>query len=231
MTSFTDGRDSGAVLVTHFTLLLGMAAPVWLSNAPDLGCPLQEATAHAAGAAGAAAASAAAGSREQQPLWLAAFAGILILGARPRDCDGVGLSWPPHGVLLTWHHPHTTPQLPPCHLGAGFGDTAASAVGSLWGRRPLCAGCSKTWEGCAAALAATLAAWWLLLAAGAALPPGSTPGGGGGGGPVPVQWPAGGAGWAALGAATAGSCLLEGFTTQLDNAFMPLHYFALLCLL
>ena len=32
MMSFTDGRDSGMLLVSHFSLLTGMAVPVWLST-------------------------------------------------------------------------------------------------------------------------------------------------------------------------------------------------------
>jgi dolichol kinase len=37
--------------------------------------------------------------------------------------------------------------------------------------------------------------------------------------------------WGQLAGATVLSCLLEATTTQLDNIFMPLHHFALLCLL
>lgn len=235
MTSFTDGRDSGAVLVTHFSLLLGMAAPVWLSNALDQGCLQEEA--------------AAAAEAQRQPLWLAAFAGVLILGERCWwSAISAGASFhampgPLHcspWLRLLPMRSTSSPPLPslptPSSTRAGFGDTAASAVGSLYGRRRLCAGCNKTWEGCGAALAATLATWALLVAGSAALAGGGAPGSsdrgaGASSSLVPVQWPAGGASWAALGAATAGSCLLEGFTTQLDNAFMPLHYFSLLCLL
>lgn len=61
---------TGPILITHFTLLLGMAAPVWLSNALDGpacgasgGCGLLEAP-----------------QTEQQRLWPAALAGIMILG-------------------------------------------------------------------------------------------------------------------------------------------------------
>lgn len=115
----------------------------------------------------------------------------------------------------------------PAKPSPGFGDTAASAVGSLYGRHPLCHGCSKTVEGTAAGAAAMLAAWGLLAWAEAAMASSS----GGGGLWVPIQWTVGGSGWPLLAGATALSCLLEGVTTQLDNVFMPLHYFALLCLL
>ena len=57
---------AGLLLVTHLTLLLGMAAPVWLSNALDRG------------ALGGAADAAGAGER----VWPAAYAGILVVGER-----------------------------------------------------------------------------------------------------------------------------------------------------
>ena len=100
---------------------------------------------------------------------------------------------------------------------AGFGDTAASAVGSQLGRLPICRGCTKTVEGTAAAVAATMAAWWVLAVAA------STAAAGGG---VRI-----GGSWGQLAGGTVLSCLLEATTDQLDNIFMPLHYFALLCLL
>ena len=60
--------------MTHFTLLLGMAAPVWLSNALE---------GPACGGGGAVVAA-----EQQQPLWLASLAGILILGV----CGRAGLA-------------------------------------------------------------------------------------------------------------------------------------------
>lgn len=67
-------------------------------------------------------------------------------------------------------------------------------------------------------MGAAMAAWWLLAAALSA---------GGASDAAALEI----ASWPALAAATALSCLLEAVTTQLDNIFMPLHYFALLCLL
>ena len=109
--------------------------------------------------------------------------------------------------------------LPPL---AGFGDTAASAVGSLYGRRRLCPDTNKTWEGTAAAVVTTLAAWAALAALGSAAL-GSA--GAAAAGLALLQQPGV---WLRLAGVTALSCLLEGVTTQLDNVFMPLHYFALL---
>lgn len=80
------------------------------------------------------------------------------------------------------------------------------------------AGSRKTVEGTAGGAAATHVAWAALLAAA-------------GGGAFSAVLAPGAAGWAALAAATAGACLLEAATTQLDNVFVPLHLFALLCLL
>lgn len=224
---FTLPSAVGPILITHFTLLLGMAAPVWLSNAlssDNNGSSLE-------GGAG--------GQPEhQQPLWLAAHAGIMILGA-----DGwVHGTWqaialarlpvlsaflaghpvPGHSPGLRWsgRTVNLYSALPP--LLAGFGDTAASAIGSLYGRRCLCPDTSKTWEGTAAAVAATLAAWAALAVLGSAAL-GSA--GAAAAGLAHLQQPGV---WVRLAGATALSCLLEGVTTQLDNVFMPLHYFALL---
>jgi len=47
-------------------------------------------------------------------------------------------------------------------------------------------------------------------------------------GTVVGSGPAAGVSWAGLALATAAACLLEAATTQLDNIFVPLQYFALL---
>ena len=67
-------HTAGLVLVTHFTLLLGMAAPLWLSNAA------------AAAPGGSASATMPGEQHHQQDVapWLAAYAGILVLGERGR---------------------------------------------------------------------------------------------------------------------------------------------------
>ena len=79
MTSFIDSRDSGVVLVTHFTLLLGMAVPLWLSDA--LALPHDSGPMAAGGAA--IRDNAAVGP---VPVWPAGVAGIMIIG----ECPGPG---------------------------------------------------------------------------------------------------------------------------------------------
>jgi hypothetical protein len=61
---------AGLLLITHFTLLLGMAAPIWLSNALD------------------SAPEAAAGSSSPHAVWPAAYAGIFVIGGWT-DCCGI----------------------------------------------------------------------------------------------------------------------------------------------
>lgn len=155
MAQFLDERDGGAFLVTHFTLLLGMAAPIWLSNAMD-----DWSMANTAGV----------------QLWPAALAGIIM---------------------------------------TGIADAAASIIGSTFGRYPIARGSRKTIEGTAAGAVAALVVWAMLLGSGLVTAP-STGG---------IR------GWLALGGATLLSSLLEATTEQLDNIFVGLHYFALLCCL
>jgi dolichol kinase len=86
----------------------------------------------------------------------------------------------------------------------------------------ICRGSSKTVEGTLSAVAATLAGWVVLASAGWL---------GDGLGSSFAALHSGAAAWALTVAATALSCLLEAATCQLDNIFVPLHYYALLCLL
>lgn len=94
----------------------------------------------------------------------------------------------------------------------GIGDAVASVVGSLVGRVSICRGSTKTVEGTVAGAMATWVCMRLLLLQG---------GGGGGGGGAMVRW----------GVATFLSSLLEASTSQLDNLFIPLHFYTVLCCL
>jgi dolichol kinase len=93
-------------------------------------------------------------------------------------------------------------------------------VGLSVGHHVLVPGSKKTMEGTAAGAIATLCAWAALSAS----PWGSSfRSEEAGGWALP---------WCALFAATLLSSLLEAVTLQLDNLFVPLHYFALLaCIL
>lgn len=98
----------------------------------------------------------------------------------------------------------------------GFGDTMASVVGRTYGRVPIHAGSRKTVEGTLAGALSTMAAWLLVLQA-AVGGSARTAAQGGVGWPAPAQW-------RSLAAATAGACLLEACTSQLDNILIPLWY-------
>jgi dolichol kinase len=94
----------------------------------------------------------------------------------------------------------------------GIGDAVASVVGSLLGRVSICRGSRKTVEGTVAGAGATWVCMRLLLLQGD---------GGESGGGAMVRW----------GVATFLSSLLEASTSQLDNLFIPLHFYTVLCCL
>ncbi|KAL2985708.1 hypothetical protein AAZX31_12G166500 [Glycine max] len=137
MNAFTDHRDSDLLIVSHFSLLLGCALPIWMSTGYN-----------------------------DRPL--APFAGILSLG---------------------------------------IGDTMASMVGHKYGVLRW----SKTGS-TAAGITSVLAACSLLLPLLAST------------GYILTQH------WFSLLLAVTVSGLLEAYTTQLDNAFIPLFFYSLLCL-
>ncbi|PNH08314.1 Dolichol kinase [Tetrabaena socialis] len=139
MADFSDARDSGPVYVTHFTLLLGIAVPVWLAD-PVCGAA---AGAMMAGLYGPEAAEPMAGRGGQGE---AAEGAVRLSAAAARllpSCHAVlGL-----GGLVS----------------LGCGDTAAACVGFLLGRRRLFRGGRKTWEGTASGAAAMLGSWAVVV--------------------------------------------------------------------
>lgn len=142
MNAFTDHRDSDLLIVSHFSLLLGCALPIWMSSGYN-----------------------------DRPL--APFAGILSLG---------------------------------------IGDTMASMVGHKYGVLRWSKTGKKTVEGTAAGITSVLAACSLLLPLFAST------------GYILTQH------WFSLLLAVTVSGLLEAYTAQLDNAFIPLFFYSLLCL-
>ncbi|KAI3743234.1 hypothetical protein L1987_60940 [Smallanthus sonchifolius] len=142
MNAFTDHRDSDLLIVSHFSLLLGCALPIWMSSGFN-----------------------------DRPL--APFAGILSLG---------------------------------------IGDTMASMVGYKYGVLRWSKTGKKTVEGTAAGITSVLAACSVLLPLLAATEHMFTQH------------------WLSLLLAVTVSGLLEAYTSQLDNAFIPLVFYSLLCL-
>uniref|UniRef100_A0A7N0US89 dolichol kinase n=1 Tax=Kalanchoe fedtschenkoi TaxID=63787 RepID=A0A7N0US89_KALFE len=139
MTAFTDHRDSDILIVSHFSLLLGCAIPIWMSSGYN-----------------------------DRPL--APFAGILSLG---------------------------------------IGDTMASMVGHKYGVLRWSKTGKKTIEGTAAGITSMLVACLSLL---------------------PLLASTKYLNWLPLLSAVTVSGLLEAYTAQLDNAFIPLVFYSLLCL-
>lgn len=142
MNAFTDHRDSDLLIVSHFSLLLGCALPIWMSSGYN-----------------------------DRPL--TPFAGILSLG---------------------------------------IGDTMASMVGHKYGVLRWSKNGKKTIEGTAAGITSVLAACSVLLPVLAST------------GYIISQH------WFSLLLAVTVSGLLEAYTAQLDNAFIPLVFYSLLCL-
>ncbi|XP_057528297.1 dolichol kinase EVAN [Amaranthus tricolor] len=140
MNAFTDHRDSDLLIVSHFSLLLGCALPIWISSGFN-----------------------------DRPL--APFAGILSLG---------------------------------------IGDTMASMVGHKYGVLRWSKTGKKTIEGTAAGITSVLAACSFLLPLLAST--------------GYIQ------NWSSLLLAVVASGMLEAYTAQLDNAFIPLVFYSLLCL-
>ncbi|XP_010520384.1 PREDICTED: dolichol kinase EVAN [Tarenaya hassleriana] len=146
MNAFTDHRDSDILIVSHFSLLMGCALPIWMSSGFN-----------------------------DRPL--SPFAGILSLG---------------------------------------IGDTMASVVGHKYGVLRWSKTGKKTVEGTAAGITSVMAVCFVL---------------------VPVLASTGfyilttqEEKWVSLLVAVTGSGMLEAYTAQLDNAFIPLVFYSLLCL-
>lgn len=145
MRDFADGRDSGPVYVTHFTLLLGIAVPVWLSD-PVCGAA---AGAMMAGLYG-----------NEAAIPLSHSPGV-------QEAGGGGGGEVVLSAAAAQMLPSCRAVVGLCGLVAlGTGDTAAACVGYLLGRARLFRGGKKTYEGTASGVAAMMGswavvAWWL----------------------------------------------------------------------
>lgn len=110
MTAFIDSRDQGLLLISHFSLLLGMAVPLWLALpvvTHQEGDGLRNPN-----AAGRLAQSSQGGGTmagpgrswwqtADQPVPAFAFAGILILGVADSAASAVGRRYGRHKILQT----------------------------------------------------------------------------------------------------------------------------------
>jgi hypothetical protein len=220
-----DERDTGVIYITHFTLLLGLAVPMWLClvmpGAQGLVHPVHQhpllATQHAAQHASASGSLAAAAGAQQQ----GCPSGGLSCSLSDSSSAGAAFNKLAAAYSWLWHSSRDgwsdgQPSLLQVTAGLsgvviiGVGDTAASFVGKLFGRVPVHAGSSKTVEGTLAGISASLGSWVVLLWAVQLLPGLSTAYG--------MAW------WVQLVGATAGAGLMEAATSQLDNILLPLWY-------
>lgn len=207
MQDFVDERDSGVIYVTHFTLLLGLAVPIWLC----LSLPgVQEFTGHSIGSYDSSFASDFCSRGDFAGSVCRTLTGDL---AAPNASSALSRGESGHGSGRT-----NSRDLLLVTAGLsgmviiGVGDTAASMVGKLLGQVPIHAGSRKTVEGTVAGIASSSGAWCCLLCC---------VGLSGGG----WKW------WLGLTAATVGAGLLEACTSQLDNILLPLWYMPHLMLL
>ncbi|GLC35177.1 hypothetical protein PLESTB_000562800 [Pleodorina starrii] len=140
MRDFADARDSGPIYVTHFTLLLGIAVPVWLGDS-------------VCGAAAGAMMAGLYGKEAAEPL------------PPPPQAAAAATAAPPLSAAAARLLPSCQTILGLSGLvSLGSGDTAAACVGFLLGRRRLFArGTKKTWEGTLSGAVAMLCSWVVVV--------------------------------------------------------------------
>ncbi|TXG73800.1 hypothetical protein EZV62_002379 [Acer yangbiense] len=178
MNAFTDHRDSDLLIVSHFSLLLGCAFPIWMSNGFN-----------------------------DRPL--APFAGILSLGIGDTMVSVLNVDTLVHNCIC------------PSVLYVKV-YVQASMVGYKYGVLRWSKTGKKTVEGTAAGIMSVLAACSILLPLLASTGYIVTE--------VSLSLSLSLCHWFSLILAVTVSGLLEAYTTQLDNAFIPLIFYSLLCL-
>ncbi|KAF4360340.1 hypothetical protein G4B88_000014 [Cannabis sativa] len=177
MTAFTDHRDSDILIVSHFSLLLGCALPIWMSSGYN-----------------------------DRPL--VPFAGILSLGIG--DTMMRRMLFGKHDVKSSVFFCICESLLATvaCTEATRHQWLATSMVSLDGASRAV----KKTVEGTAAGITSVLATCSVLLPLLAST------------GYIVTEH------WFSLVVAVTVSGLLEAYTTQLDNAFIPLVFYSLLCL-
>lgn len=213
MQKYLDSRDAGSVILTHTYLLLGCAMPLWLhafflapSSLPSLSL------------------SSASASTES---YSAPSSGTSILSSSTTgDCTNViSASVSAH---LSLSSPHTFLPALAGVLVLGIGDAVASLVGSYWGRHHWPSS-PKTFEGTLGAIISIILSSFIVCQLAGVLSPLLTPVCAATASPALTFAPP--FSWFGFALATILTCMLEATTTQIDNLFLPLIFYALIILL
>ena len=148
MMSFTDGRDSGLLLVSHFSLLTGMAVPIWLSSITTTSySPRRDPTdllhldLETFGRSTIANPRTGTGT----PLPLTAFAGIMILGLADSAASAIGKKYGRHRICIG------TKKTVEGTLGAALLTLLGWALVAIIFQSHLSNSASATWDGMAGA--------------------------------------------------------------------------------
>ncbi len=241
VSSFTDGRDCGRVLVSHFSLLLGMAGPIWITAVcmQSQGGMVRQGDTGDTGDTSYPGAGAT--SAIMQPAWpVNTMVNTMMDSVPPRITyttnfiaaafHTVQIMW--DGITTpSWYNKvwslgalpamqHATTAIPAFAgmLCVGVCDTVACVVGRLFGRTRIHVGAHKTVEGMLVG-ALVGAGCLLVLMAGGCLA---------GVLHVANAWSE----WLVVvdvGVALLLTSFLEAVTLQLDNIALPLHCYSLLC--
>ena len=102
MMSFTDGRDAGVLLVSHFSLLTGMAVPIWLSSitTTPISSRREVSDPSSLDLPQFGRSSIVTRTGAVTPLPLTAFAGIMILGIADSAASAIGKKYGRHRICV-----------------------------------------------------------------------------------------------------------------------------------
>ena len=145
--SFTDGRDAGLLLVSHFSLLTGMAVPIWLSSITTTPTASRRELADLSHLDiprfGRSTIASRAGAVD--PLPLTAFAGIMILGVADSAASAIGKKYGRHRICTG------TKKTVEGTLGATLLTLLAWALLAIAFQSHLSHSASASWDGLAGA--------------------------------------------------------------------------------